>query len=191
MGLAPEEIVQALPHLTLAAVFDALSYFSDHQDEIVWVHGLEPRRRLECIVTIHRRPVDIGQGDRLAPVERVREPAVDEHAANEPPVLGQTLERNAGSRPDRVRRLLDRRRGGRLGLLLAAQKVERHRYSSAAPLLSRIVSTTAVSANVVVSPSTRPSAMSRSSRRMILPDRVLGRSGTNIRNLGRAIGPMT
>ena len=24
------------PHLTLAAVFDALSYYSDHQDEVNW-----------------------------------------------------------------------------------------------------------------------------------------------------------
>ena len=35
------------------------------------------------------------------------------------------------------------------------------------------------SASVVVSPSALPSAMSRSSRRMILPDRVLGRSAAN------------
>jgi uncharacterized protein (DUF433 family) len=34
MGIAPEEIPNRLPHLTLAQVFDALSYFSDHQDEI-------------------------------------------------------------------------------------------------------------------------------------------------------------
>ena len=34
LGLAPEEIVVHLPHLTLAQVFDALSYYSDHQDEI-------------------------------------------------------------------------------------------------------------------------------------------------------------
>lgn len=34
MGVAPEEIVSGLPHLTLAQVFDALSYYSDHQDEI-------------------------------------------------------------------------------------------------------------------------------------------------------------
>ena len=33
-GVAPEEIVRHLPHLTLAQVFDALSYYSDHQDEI-------------------------------------------------------------------------------------------------------------------------------------------------------------
>ncbi len=34
LGIPPEEIPTHLPHLTLAQVFDALSYFSDHQDEI-------------------------------------------------------------------------------------------------------------------------------------------------------------
>jgi uncharacterized protein (DUF433 family) len=34
MGNSPEEIVQGLPHLTLAQVFDALSYYSDNQQEI-------------------------------------------------------------------------------------------------------------------------------------------------------------
>jgi len=34
MGVAPEEIPKGLPHLTLAQVFSALSYYSDHQDEI-------------------------------------------------------------------------------------------------------------------------------------------------------------
>jgi len=34
MGLMPEEIPTQLPHLTLAQVFDALSYYSDHQDQI-------------------------------------------------------------------------------------------------------------------------------------------------------------
>jgi len=34
LGLSPEEIVIHLPHLTLAQVFDALSYYSDHQREI-------------------------------------------------------------------------------------------------------------------------------------------------------------
>ena len=33
-GIAPEMIPTHLPHLTLAQVFDALSYYSDHQDEI-------------------------------------------------------------------------------------------------------------------------------------------------------------
>jgi uncharacterized protein (DUF433 family) len=34
LGVAPEEVPTRLPHLTLAQVFDALSYYSDHQDEI-------------------------------------------------------------------------------------------------------------------------------------------------------------
>jgi uncharacterized protein (DUF433 family) len=34
LGILPEEIPQRLPHLTLAQVFDALSYYSDHQTEI-------------------------------------------------------------------------------------------------------------------------------------------------------------
>lgn len=33
-GVAPEEIFRHLPHLTLAQIFDALSFYSDHQDEI-------------------------------------------------------------------------------------------------------------------------------------------------------------
>jgi uncharacterized protein (DUF433 family) len=35
LGIAPEQIPAHLPHLTLAQVFDALSYFSDHQEEIL------------------------------------------------------------------------------------------------------------------------------------------------------------
>ena len=34
LGGLPEDIPNRLPHLTLAQVFDALSYYSDHQDEI-------------------------------------------------------------------------------------------------------------------------------------------------------------
>ncbi len=34
MGVAVEEITRHLPHLTLAQVFDALSYYSDHMEEI-------------------------------------------------------------------------------------------------------------------------------------------------------------
>lgn len=33
-GVAPEAIPNHLPHLTLAQIFDALSYYSDHQEEI-------------------------------------------------------------------------------------------------------------------------------------------------------------
>jgi uncharacterized protein (DUF433 family) len=34
LGVAPEEIPTHLPHLSLAQVFDALSYYADHQPEI-------------------------------------------------------------------------------------------------------------------------------------------------------------
>jgi uncharacterized protein (DUF433 family) len=34
LGVTAEEIPTHLPHLTLAQVFDALSYFSDHHTEI-------------------------------------------------------------------------------------------------------------------------------------------------------------
>ncbi|MEQ9618788.1 MAG: DUF433 domain-containing protein [Deltaproteobacteria bacterium] len=34
MGVSPEEIPERLPHLKLSQVFDALSYYSDNQDEI-------------------------------------------------------------------------------------------------------------------------------------------------------------
>jgi len=34
LGIAPEEVPTHLPHLNLAQVFDALSYYSGHQDEI-------------------------------------------------------------------------------------------------------------------------------------------------------------
>jgi len=34
MGISPEEIPTHLPHLNLAQVFDALSYYSDHSDQI-------------------------------------------------------------------------------------------------------------------------------------------------------------
>jgi uncharacterized protein (DUF433 family) len=33
-GLAPETIPTPVPHLSLAQVFDALNYYSDHQEEI-------------------------------------------------------------------------------------------------------------------------------------------------------------
>lgn len=34
LGVAPEVIPNRLPHLSLAQVFDALSYYSDHTEEI-------------------------------------------------------------------------------------------------------------------------------------------------------------
>src|SRR3990172_3519997 len=162
----------------------------DDDDEVVGVHGPDAGRRLERAGPVEGCPGDGGQLHRLALVEGVEEPSRDRHRALQPPFVGQAVEAH-GTRGAiaRVAGLVARRRG-RWGLLLPAQP-ERHPYSSALPVFSRIVSTTVASASVVVSPSVRPSAMSRRSRRMILPERVLGRSGTNIRNFGRAIGPMT
>jgi len=34
MGVSPEEIKTKLPHLTLAQIFDTLSYYDDHNEEI-------------------------------------------------------------------------------------------------------------------------------------------------------------
>lgn len=34
MGLSPEEIQRELPHINLAQIHDALSYYYDHQNEI-------------------------------------------------------------------------------------------------------------------------------------------------------------
>ncbi len=34
MGAQPEEILLHIPHLTMAQIFDALSYYSDHKEEI-------------------------------------------------------------------------------------------------------------------------------------------------------------
>ena len=34
LGYSPEEMIQAMPYLTLAEVFEALSYYSDNSEEI-------------------------------------------------------------------------------------------------------------------------------------------------------------
>mgnify|MGYP003825902173 CR=1 FL=1 len=43
MGIMPEAIPSHLPHLTLAQVFDALSYYQDNMDEI---NGYIERNRI-------------------------------------------------------------------------------------------------------------------------------------------------
>jgi uncharacterized protein (DUF433 family) len=45
-GDLPEEIARKLPHLRLAHIFDALSYYDDHRDEI------------EHYIALNRVPVD-------------------------------------------------------------------------------------------------------------------------------------
>ena len=52
------------------------------------------------------------------------------------------------------------------------------------------LATTFGSASVVVSPSALPSAMSRSNRRMIFPERVFGRSAVKMMSSGLAIAPI-
>ncbi len=48
LGIRPEEIPFHLPHLTLAQVFDALSYYAEHQEEIN--HYIEINRVPEELV---------------------------------------------------------------------------------------------------------------------------------------------
>ena len=51
LGVPTEEIPGAMPHLTLAQVFDALSYYSDHREKIkayigrnrILPHQIDPR----------------------------------------------------------------------------------------------------------------------------------------------------
>ncbi len=54
-GVPAEEITLDLPHLTLAQVFDALSYYSDHSDEIN--SHIEANRRV--LVTYNRRDFEL------------------------------------------------------------------------------------------------------------------------------------
>jgi glutamate/tyrosine decarboxylase-like PLP-dependent enzyme len=65
-----------------------------------------------------------------------------------------------------------------------------HSSVGASDARSAISETTAGSASVVVSPSGRFSATSRSSRRMILPERVFGSSGVKTMLAGFAIAPI-
>jgi uncharacterized protein (DUF433 family) len=50
-GLSPDEIAQNLPHLTLGQVHAALSYFHDHQDDIL--REIEEARQI--VAEIRRR----------------------------------------------------------------------------------------------------------------------------------------
>jgi uncharacterized protein (DUF433 family) len=54
LGLAPEEIAGHLPHLTLAQIFDALSYYADHQAEIE--RYIEQNQILDDVVHPLTRP---------------------------------------------------------------------------------------------------------------------------------------
>jgi uncharacterized protein (DUF433 family) len=54
MGVAPEDISTHLPHLTLAQIFDALSFFADHQAEIT--DYIERNRVPEELLDSRSRP---------------------------------------------------------------------------------------------------------------------------------------
>ena len=64
------------------------------------------------------------------------------------------------------------------------------RYAESSSYFDFSSATTAGSASVVTSPSARPSAMSRSRRRMILPERVFGRSAVKMMSSGFAMAPI-
>jgi uncharacterized protein (DUF433 family) len=53
-GIAPQDIPQRLPHLSLAQVFNALSYYSDHQTEIN-TH-IERNRIPDELITLPEQP---------------------------------------------------------------------------------------------------------------------------------------
>ncbi len=52
LGYSPEEIVAALPHLTLAQVHEAMSYYYDNQAEI------------DALIENHRIPEELLSADR-------------------------------------------------------------------------------------------------------------------------------
>jgi hypothetical protein len=49
-GIAPETVPAHLPHLTLAQVFDALSYYCDHQEAIN--QYIEQNQILETLINL-------------------------------------------------------------------------------------------------------------------------------------------
>ncbi len=123
------------------------------------------------------------------------------HASkNASPVAAGRTRGSAGGWPRRrARRRCRRRRPGpgstgavAPGPVLAALRIRVNSSSVEAPARYRALmpSTTAGSASVVVSPSAWSSATSRSRRRMILPERVFGRSSVKRIDFGFAIGPI-
>jgi uncharacterized protein (DUF433 family) len=54
--VAPEEILQSCPHLTAAQVYDAISYYLDHQQEIE--QELQALRRSDSLAAQHDLMMD-------------------------------------------------------------------------------------------------------------------------------------
>ena len=82
-----------------------------HEDQVVRIDRLEPRRLLEGFGAVERRPLDLGDLDRFAAVERVGEPSVDGHPPDEAPLLGQGVERDPPPGRGRDRRIGAQGRG--------------------------------------------------------------------------------
>ena len=147
---------------------------------ISWSHlssGKSATRRdvLDAGVGDHdlERPARARRLDRRAVALARREVAVVEVEADDVVVVGRAGRRSAAPMPDAD----------------AGDERDSLRLLVLANFPSRSL-TTSGSRSVVTSPSSLPSAMSRSRRRMILPERVLGRSPDQMMRLGRASLPI-
>jgi uncharacterized protein (DUF433 family) len=70
-GTPPEELLQAFPHVTLAQVFDALSYYHDHQEEInEFMHTTERLTPEELRSRLHQRTPVVPD---ISPAQVIRE----------------------------------------------------------------------------------------------------------------------
>jgi len=61
-GATMEEILEAYPHISAAAVYDAISYYLDHQEEI---EALIEQNRPERVMEEHR--LELGEKGQLIP----------------------------------------------------------------------------------------------------------------------------
>ena len=138
-----------------------------------------PRRRSGSTSWRGRRPRRTGPSAGAARITSTvgEKPPIPRN----PPMARRSGRSSASSLPQVLRRQL---------LRVASPRHRGQSSCGAAAAWSRISSTTPGSASVVVSPRSRPSATSRSRRRMILPLRVLGRSSVKMTVLGRAMAPI-
>ncbi|MDI7249505.1 MAG: DUF433 domain-containing protein, partial [Bacillota bacterium] len=90
-GMTPEELVREFPHLTLAQVYDALSYYYDHKEEI----DQEMRANTARLQPLTRRKETDG-----------RHPALPRRRC--PPTAGCSTQRSRVRCPDHCRGRHDR-----------------------------------------------------------------------------------
>ena len=99
----------------------------EDEDQVVRIDTLQARGLDQRPGAIDRRPTDVLDRERVAPVERVRQAARDVHAPHQPPFFGDRVERDADPhRAGRLCRRLARRDGDDL---LAPEEVQRHSVS--------------------------------------------------------------